>query len=43
MKTLEEIKIQLELLKPVLKEKFQVEPLGYLVHTLRDNRKRKVT
>ena len=28
MKTLDEIKIQLELLKPVLKEKFQVETIG---------------
>ena len=28
MKTLKEIKIQLELLKPVLKEKFQVETIG---------------
>jgi predicted nucleotidyltransferase len=28
MKTLQEIKIQLELLKPVLKEKFQVETIG---------------
>ncbi len=28
MKTLEELKIELELLKPVLKEKFQVETIG---------------
>ena len=28
MKTLEELKIELELLKPVLKEKFQVENIG---------------
>jgi predicted nucleotidyltransferase len=28
MKTLEEIKIQLELLKPALKDKFQVETIG---------------
>ncbi len=28
MKTLDEIKIQLEALKPVLKEKFQVETIG---------------
>ena len=28
MKTLDEIKIQLELLKPILKSKFQVETIG---------------
>ena len=28
MKTLDEIKIQLEVLKPVLKDKFQVESMG---------------
>ncbi len=28
MKSLEEIKLQLELLKPMLKEKFQVETIG---------------
>jgi len=28
MRTLEELKIELELLKPVLKEKFQVETIG---------------
>lgn len=28
MKTLDEIKVRLELLKPVLKEKFQVETIG---------------
>ena len=28
MKTLDEIKIQLELLKPLLKDKFQVETIG---------------
>jgi predicted nucleotidyltransferase len=28
MKKLEQIKIQLELLKPILKEKFQIETIG---------------
>ena len=41
MKTLEEIKIQLELLKPVLKEKFQVETIGIFGSYSQEQQKKK--
>ena len=41
MKKLKEIKIQLELLKPVLKEKFQVETIGIFgSHSLGQEKKK---
>jgi predicted nucleotidyltransferase len=41
MKTLEEVRIQLELLKPILKEKFQVETVGIFGSYSRREQKKK--
>ena len=41
MKTLDEIKIRLELLKPVLREKFQVETIGIFGSYSQGQEKRK--
>jgi predicted nucleotidyltransferase len=41
MKTLEETKAQLELLKPVLKERFQVETIGIFGSYTRGEQKKK--
>ena len=43
MKTLDEIKIQLESLKPILKDKFQVETIGILAFILKNNRNLEAT
>ena len=41
MKTLDEIKAELELLKPILKEKFQVETIGIFGSYCRNEQKTK--
>lgn len=43
MKTLDEIKAQLEELKPTLKERFQVETIGVFGSYSRGEEKKKVT